>query len=56
MGPIGGLSARQFNSCLPRIGDKDELDKAVKQNVVCVVRADVKDKQKSSFFERMFAH
>ena len=24
LGPIGGLSARQFNSCLPRIGDEDE--------------------------------
>jgi len=23
LGPIGGLSARQFNSCLPRIGDED---------------------------------
>jgi len=24
LGPIGGLSARQFNSCLPRIEDEDE--------------------------------
>ena len=26
LGPIGGLSTRQFNSCLPRIVDEDEDD------------------------------
>jgi len=28
LGPIGGLSARQFNSCLPRIEDEDEMDQS----------------------------